>query len=108
MIVLVDEEGMGAGDGKRRFRQAPPIANTIGGKEYSPRAVKENKVVDRTRVDRPTSSMSGMNGRPSDGFTSDWHAQASSTNGRFRPHVPPSVTSEHGGTNASELSFQLR
>lgn len=34
MVVLVDEEGVGAGEGRRRFRPAPPVANIIGGKEY--------------------------------------------------------------------------
>lgn len=35
MIVLVDEEGSGAGGlSGRRFRQAPPVSSNIGGKEW--------------------------------------------------------------------------
>jgi len=39
MIVLVDEEGAANGIGPgRRFRPAPPVADTIGGKEWDGRA----------------------------------------------------------------------
>lgn len=43
MIVLVDEEGTGQQGSGRRFRPAPPVSNTIGGKEWDARAVSRDR-----------------------------------------------------------------
>lgn len=54
MIVLVDEEGglgasssniLGAGTsgGARRFRTAPPVSDTIGGKQFDAEAAREKR-----------------------------------------------------------------
>lgn len=42
MIVLVDDERAGSIASTRRFRQAPPISNVIGGKEWDPAAAAAN------------------------------------------------------------------
>lgn len=43
MIVLVDEEGSAPGVTGRRFRHAPPVSETIGGKQYDKEAVREQR-----------------------------------------------------------------
>lgn len=41
MVVLIDEEGgVIAGEARRRFRPAPPVSTSIGGKEYDAEAAQ--------------------------------------------------------------------
>lgn len=104
MILLVDEDSTGAGETKRRFRTAPPVANMIGGKEYDPLAARERRDREKTSIERllPQSS--------------DAHYTTAATS-RVRPQGyvsgldrrgPSSVASGRGGGAPSELSFQLR
>ena len=64
MVVLVDEEGSGIGQSKRRFRPAPPVSRVIGGKEYDTHALKEKNDQERTRTDEllPPRSRDGHRG----------------------------------------------
>jgi len=107
MVVLVDEDSI-PGEGRRRFRAAPAVANAIGGKEYRPEATRERRERERTRIDKILPA--------SDGMTA-WEAQLATPSSRLRPqqHVAnldkkatASVSSGRGGTGNSELSFQLR
>lgn len=51
MVVLVDEESA-PGDARRRFRAAPPVSTTIGGKEYDARATRAKRESEAGNVER--------------------------------------------------------
>lgn len=120
MIVLVDEEGAFPGTASgRRFRQAPPVSNNIGGKEWDATAARDRKhinVYDKENerkggskpeyFQRPGSR--AASNEPRGQAYSTASAVASPRAGSFRNQDRPSgpgrvVTS----TNASEFSFNL-
>ena len=120
MVVLVDEDGAGAGEGRRRFRPAPPIANSIGGKEYNPQAVVDKRERERTNIDRLLSSREETHAKQADELGARRsQTSTSATSSRGRPHSQQhsatmdrkgtaSVLGVRGGANESEISFQLK
>ncbi|KAK3698570.1 hypothetical protein LTR37_016897 [Vermiconidia calcicola] len=108
MIVLVDEEGSSVISSGKRFRQAPPVSANIGGKEWDPHPVKEQKRLNTYDVDNERRG--GSNLRPE----RDPHAGRSRQNSfqadRSRPASVHSAVGKHGGSpgDVSEFPFQLR
>lgn len=116
MVVLVDEDGTSAGEGKRRFRSAPPVASSIGGREYDAHAMKEKRDRERTRVERLVpNAYEPVRGGGSEAAR-ERHAAYGVTSTIRKPpqqHIaaqererPGSVSSSVNGT--SEFSFQLK
>lgn len=101
MIVLVDDEasstGMGSG---RRFRQAPAVANNIGGKEWDAAA--------HTRDRRQLNSYDKENERK--GGTGEYYRPSSRATSHGRSPMPggPGRNASYISANASEFSFNLK
>lgn len=99
MVVLVDDEPSGSLASARRFRQAPPISNTIGGKEWDPSTAsrsRERRHVNHYDKDyeRRGASANQEYGRP----------QSRSQSRARRPEAPGQTLS----ATASEFSFNLK
>ena len=95
MIVLVDEDGNSSQPSGRRFRNAPPVSNNIGGKEWDgqPRERKHLNTYDaETQRARGNNTRHEKNTRP-----------GSSLSGRSGMQGAPTP-----GGDVSEFSFQLK
>lgn len=121
MIVLVDEEGAANHIGQgRRFRPAPPVAETIGGKEWDSRAHHS-----RSRERRPINAYDKENERRGGGGGGGYRTDrgdsfpmpvSSSSGGSLRKgsHVARQSTQQqnHGGSilreDGSDFSFNIR
>lgn len=91
MVVLVDEEGS---QSKRRFRQAPPVSQIIGGKEYDARALREKSEKEMARIEMMV---------PKD---REMHSSHSADPRVWRPHSRLNRETSFG--DATEGSYQFR
>jgi hypothetical protein len=83
MVVLVDDEASSSAASARRFRQAPPISNVIGGKEWDTTQRRERTHVNH--YDKDTE-------RRAHGSTSTAHTAHLSTGGQGPSASPgPSI-----------------
>lgn len=117
MIVLVDEEG---GPQSRRFRTAPPVSSSIGGKEWDSKASRQtsqdrNTSRDRKALnsydadaDRKPGMHSGASRRNSHSVN---YSRDTSQQGRpvssIGSAARPAATTVNSG-DVSEFSFQLK
>ena len=103
MIVLVDDEGTNQPTG-RRFRNAPPVANNIGGKEWDNQAPTQRRQLNA--YDANAERGGGL--RPE---TSGVTRTNSFVPGQARGAPPEdSMSRKHTGASGdvSEFSFQLK
>lgn len=119
MIVLVDEESTSPsnrGGGGRRFRDAPPVASNINGKEWQPNYRRDKSRPDTNRLNAYDVEEARRGGGPSKeredypyhGISRDdsYVAQGGSRSGR-----EPSLggwSQARSTADASEFSFGLQ
>lgn len=109
MIVLVDDEVSPTGQSSgRRFRQAPPVSSTIGGKEWDQSRSRERKHLNTydKENDRRGGKQPEYFHRPGSRQTTHAMSEVSSPRpGRSpaRPHME-----HYPSGNASEFSFNLK
>ncbi|KAK4635153.1 Phototropin-1A [Fulvia fulva] len=107
MIVLVDEEGSLPGTSSgRRFRQAPPVSNNIGGKEWDASHSRERKKLNAydAQSERGGSKNAEYFHRP---VSRGAHSAVGSSMPARSPG-PHRQTSHVTSANASEFSFNLK
>lgn len=109
MIVLVDDDASapGASSG-RRFRQAPPVSNNIGGKEWDTNRSRERKHLNT--YDKENERRGGKQPeyfhRPTSRQNTHARSEVSSPMPGRSP-ARPQIES-YNSTNASEFSFNLK
>lgn len=107
MIVLVDEEGSLPGTSSgRRFRQAPPVSNNIGGKEWDAARLRERKKLNTYDAQSERGGSKDL-----DSFHRPGSRSAHSAVGSSIPGRSPGLhrqTSHVNSANASEFSFNLK
>lgn len=125
MIVLVDEENTNPRDGGagRRFRNAPPVASNINGKEWDA-AYSRGKSRDGSRsntydLDDARRGGGGGGGAPKEREVYPYHGVSRDNSSMVRPANRRNPSSggyshgsgqmvKHAAESASEFSFQLK
>ena len=119
MIVLVDDEGSSAGQTSgRRFRQAPPVASNIGGKEWDPVQSGKNlqNVYDKEN-ERHGGRGGGGEGGGGDTNSREYSSQWTGYTGVHQPtndkprnwdrRAEPSLGGQVAGADESVRSFSI-
>ncbi|CAK3882878.1 hypothetical protein AC579_8755 [Lecanosticta acicola] len=102
MVVLVeDETSATGGPSARRFRQAPPVSNNIGGKEWDASRARERAQLYDKNGERRGGGQNEYTGRSSSRDTNYTSSMPARSPGRRADGHPTSAS-------ASEFSFNLR